>query len=317
MASKLRPRETLNVAEDVTTADAAEPDDGTALSTLRESELDRLIKAHQGTLCDVLVTPALAKYILDHYNTANRKLRAVHVNSFAQTLARDGWINTGEPIIFARESILNNGQHRLEGIVRAGIPAVLDLRFGISREAFAVTDTGAKRQAGDILSISGSTYPFAAAAAIKLLLAYEQGLPASYTGANKTGNDQILAGFTRWPDLHHALELNYRTLKRRGFNNAASNAFTYLAMRQTDLTVAGEFLSIVDSGITRSKADAPRVLRERLLSDQVLISSTRGAVIERLALFIKSWGYWRTGERPRVLRWRTDEAFPAIDGVTL
>lgn len=280
--------------------------------TISQQELDRLIKEHNGTMNNVLMTPAMASYILKNYNNGNRRLRVGHANFFAQTLSRGGWENTGEAVIFAKEGVLNNGQHRLEGIVRSGISALMDIRFGIPREAFSVTDTGAKRLAGDVLSISGSTSPFASAAAVKLLLAYEAGLPTSYVGSMKIGNDQILAGFRRWPEIEQAVNMNHQWLKRKGFITAASNAFTLMALKQTDDETVSQFLELVESGLTKSKNDSPRLLREKILDDITSSRGNRSHVVERFALFIKAWNFWREGERPARLIWRSDEVFPKM-----
>ena len=69
----------------------------------------------------------------------------------------DGLINTGEPIIVSREGVLNEGQHRLTAVQRSGIGAVLDVPFGISREAFAATGTGARRTVGNVGAIAGKS----------------------------------------------------------------------------------------------------------------------------------------------------------------
>ena len=288
-----------------------------AQNTLTESQLDDLIKTHRGTLDDVLMTPVLAAYILKHYNTGNRRLRANHANSFSRALTDGRWLNTGEAVIFAREGLLNSGQHRLEGIVRSQIPAVMDLRFGIPREAFAITDTGAKRQAADVLSIEGSINSSGTAAAIKLLLAYEDGLPVSYNSRAKTGNDEVLVAYRRWPGMERAVGMAKTKLHRKGFVNASSGAFTFMALLETDEETVTAFLDLVESGLTRARDDAPRLLRERILAD----GSTRGdraTVIERLALFIKAWQFWREGTRPKpqALRWLSTEAFPKMN-VTL
>ena len=281
--------------------------------TLTESQLDRLIREHRGTMDDVLMTPALAEYILQHYNGGNRRMRAHHADNFVKALQKGRWMNTGESVIFAAGGPLNSGQHRLAGIARSGVSAVMDLRFGIPRAAFPLTDTGAKRLAADVLSIEGSVSSFSCAAAIKLLLAYEVGLPGAYHATMRTGNDEILAGYRRWPGIEHATNVTQRHMNRKGFNNASVNAFTFLALLDHPEEEVTAFLDIVESGLAKSKDDAPRLLRERILSD----GSTRGdraTVIERLALFIKAWQAWKAGERMKRLAWRTDEAFPQMTG---
>lgn len=284
--------------------------------SIPREELDRLVREYRGTLTDVVITPTMAVYILDNYNTGNRHMRSRHANAFAATIQRGSWLNTGEPLIFAAEGVLNNGQHRLEAIVRANTATAMDIRFGIPREAFANTDTGAKRLAGDVLSIMGSTSPFAAAAAIKLLLAYETGkLPEAY--AVRIDNDQVMRGFERWPDIEATVDLTHRILARRGFTNASSNAFAFLALRQVERQTVEQFLSLVESGLAVAKNDAPRLLRERLLSDEKLRSASRAAIIERFALFIKAWIFWCNSERPKALRWSPSEGFPVMQGVLL
>ena len=284
--------------------------------TISKEALDRLVREHKGTVSDVLITPTMASYILKHYNTDNRRLRINHANAFSATLKRGAFENTGEPIIFAKEGMLNNGQHRLEGIVRSKVAAKIDMRFGIPRTAFAVTDTGARRLAGDVLSTFGSASPFASAASIKLLLAYEQGLPTAYY--SRFGNDEILEGFRRWEDMELAVALTSKALKHRaGFINASSNVFAFLAMRQTNEEAVKEFLSLVESGLTKAAHDAPRLLRERLLTETRLQTGTRAVTLERLALFIKAWNFWRAGERPKKLTWLSSETFPNIPNIDL
>lgn len=279
------------------------------------AEFSQLLLTFSGSVNDMTITPELAKYILDNHNTGNRKLKVRHAENFAREIQRGQFENTGEPLIFSKEGVLNSGQHRLEGIVRANISTKMDIRFGIPRRLFSKTDTGAKRLGADVLSIVGSTSPYASAAALKLLISYERGLPGAY--GEKVGNDEILKAYERWPDIEEAVDITHRKMTKRGFLNASSNAFVFLALRQTDNEAVEEFLEIVDTGLTPSgKKDAPWLLRERLLK----VTSTRGTradIVERFALFIKAWNYWRKGERTARLVWRADEAFPVMVDVKL
>lgn len=288
---------------------------GLADWTIPQAELDRLVDEHNGTLTDIMITPVMAEYMLRTFNSGNRILRNAHANSFARVLIKGRWQNTGEAIIFAAEGILNNGQHRLEGIMRSGIAAKMDLRFGIPRRAFAVTDTGAKRGPGDVLSISGVVNHYATAAAIRLLLAYEEGLPAAYR--IKVGNDEVLEAYRRWPDITKAIQVAHSNLVRPGLVNASSAAFTFLAIRQSDITVAEKFLAVVESGVARTKNDPARMLRERLLFAQGIRRNGRDVIIERLALFIKAWTLWRSDKSIENLRWSSKEAYPVMTGVKL
>lgn len=137
---------------------------------------------------DVFVTPELAKTLL-RYNKpgiTNRKLNQTSIANATRALVEGTWTNTGEPIIISDAQLLNDGQNRLEAIVSTGIPAVSDIRFGVSRGAFAATNSGSKRSAADALTIKGGAYGNNVAAVARLLIAYERGLQAVPTGACPT-----------------------------------------------------------------------------------------------------------------------------------
>ena len=317
--TKLRPRKT---ATDLTTG------------PMTIKKLDRLITTSKGALTDVEITPELAAHILSNYNTGNRKIRVTAAMAMARSLQRNGWLNTGEPLIFAAEGILNNGQHRLEAIVRAKMPMVLDLRFGIPRKAFANTDTGSKRKAGDVLAISGVTNCFASAAGLKLLLAYEEGLPTSYVGALKIDNEEILAAYKKYPEINTIIDVVGGFFKNlHGFRNASSIAFTVLATGLTDAETVAEFLELVANGTappqpkraTAKKAKGRKLPRRAPLKDgptvalNTLLTSaqnssygSRTKIVERLAWFINAWNQWRAGQRGQSIAWTTGQPFPKI-----
>lgn len=102
----------------------------------------------------VIVTPALAKSWL-HHNNRNRPLRKHVVNMYARDMTAGLWLQTGDPIRFAVDGTLVDGQHRLHAIAQSGVSAVLPVLRGVSVEAQRVMDCGAKRKDADQLRISG------------------------------------------------------------------------------------------------------------------------------------------------------------------
>jgi hypothetical protein len=106
---------------------------------------------------NVVVTPALAKLMLQ-YNRAgetNRKLNPDYVARQADEISHKRWDNTGEPLIFSNAQLLNDGQHRLNAVVKSGVNAIMDIRFGISRHAVNNTNSGMKRSPQHALQIAG------------------------------------------------------------------------------------------------------------------------------------------------------------------
>lgn len=61
----------------------------------------------------IKLTPAMARYILEHHNKDNRKICPSQVNKIAQSVATFGWLFTGDPVIFNTNGDINESQHRL------------------------------------------------------------------------------------------------------------------------------------------------------------------------------------------------------------
>src|SRR4051812_16889489 len=117
-------------------------------------EISKAIESGASTaMLDVLITPAIARYLLTFNSPGetNRRMKTNAVDASARAMRDGKWKNTGEPIIVAR-GLLNDGQHRLQAVVKADVPVLMDLRFGIGRDAFPATNSGSKRTGADALT---------------------------------------------------------------------------------------------------------------------------------------------------------------------
>lgn len=99
------------------------------------------------------VTPEQAQKLLDS-NKNNRTLRGARVARYAADMRKGHWRITGETIRLDEKGELLNGQHRLESIVRSGVPADLLFISGISASTMLVQDTGLAKTDGDWSTIS-------------------------------------------------------------------------------------------------------------------------------------------------------------------
>jgi hypothetical protein len=274
------------------------------------------------------VTPQLAGWLLE-LNTGNRKVSARRVERYKHIILHGEWLNTGEPIIVADDMTLNEGQHRLLAIRDTGIAVPCDIRFGITRKAFAATGTGATRSLGDVISISGEAqYASNIAAAANLLHRYRLGLPSSSTAI--VTHQEILKDVRRMKDdLMYAARLAFRLkgLHSMRITNAPTMAFIVLAYRhQNNQKRLEEFMEIVASGLASAASNPARRLYDRLRREEAEAStgpSSRAGAVEKLALYIKAWKAWLAKEEmpPGALRWRgkgqAAEDFPELPGVRL
>lgn len=101
----------------------------------------------------IYVSPATAKRWLAK-NTANyRALSADKVSMYARDMKNGEWKNNGETIKFYEDGTLFDGQHRLAGVVKAGVPVLMTVVWGISKDV-KICDSGMKRPPSTSVSIT-------------------------------------------------------------------------------------------------------------------------------------------------------------------
>lgn len=100
----------------------------------------------------VLITPALAAEMLKR-NTCNRPMTTTKVDAIAKDIADGRWRLTHQGIAFSSAGDLIDGQHRLKGIVVAGIAVSMMVTRGLCHESIEAMDTGLVRRAHHVLAI--------------------------------------------------------------------------------------------------------------------------------------------------------------------
>ena len=74
---------------------------------------------------------------------------------------------------------------------------------------------------------------------------------------------------------------------------------------------ASEFLGSTLSGFNLGPGNPILALRRRL--QEFGRSGQRMSKRERIALLLRAWQLWSTGQRRQVLRWDADQEFPFLD----
>ena len=130
----------------------------------------------------ITITPALAEWILNTFNTAgvNRKPKPARIQRYREAMEHSAWLLTGEPIIFGKEQLLD-GQNRLMGCVRSGKPFRTHVVFGISDNVFAVINSGKSRDITDTFFTYGVKDYKIVSHAIRWLMIYADGKPMART----------------------------------------------------------------------------------------------------------------------------------------
>jgi hypothetical protein len=102
------------------------------------------------------VDPAMAKAMLGR-NTRNRPASKALTARFARYLREGLFGLTSSAVAFATTGALVNGQHRLDAVVRSGVPGKFIVAFGFDPDGFLREDNGRNRTASDLAAIKGYT----------------------------------------------------------------------------------------------------------------------------------------------------------------
>lgn len=121
-----------------------------------ELEVIKLIEdgSHYTGVFDI--TPILAQYILDNFNTQNRKPNPNHVSRIAILLVSDQWVMNGESLVFSDKGLLVDGQHRLMACAQTNLPIKSVVVFGVeNQKAFNTHGQGVARTPTQVLAMNG------------------------------------------------------------------------------------------------------------------------------------------------------------------
>jgi hypothetical protein len=104
----------------------------------------------------VTITPEIAEEMLTH-NSCNRGVSGQLVKKYADDMMSGNWDLTPQPIVFDKEGVLMDGQHRLMAVVRSG----LSNRFVVCTGAPLTynIDVGRKRTILNQLQMKASVVP--------------------------------------------------------------------------------------------------------------------------------------------------------------
>lgn len=264
------------------------------------------------------ITPQAASEILAHSMSkgfVNRPLAKKTIEAYAQDMKMGKWQFNGDPIRISPYGELLDGQHRLQAIIRTGLPQEILVARGIEKDTFTTIDRGRTRTLSDLLYIDGHTrYTSRLSPAAKAI--YQYLIHGQY--ATKIPNLHV--------DIIRAVVGIYekRILEAAEFHERFMNRPLITCSVMTSLFV---FFNIVSSsdvfdffegllgGANLSENDPRFLARNRLLE----MRSRCGRVVPNQAVeaafVILAWNKFRQGETAKLLRWNRENGFPQILGL--
>lgn len=260
----------------------------------------------------VTITPILAAAILANHNRGNRKLRESRVDAFVRKIKDGRWRLHSQGISFSRDGHLNNGQHRLNGIIKSGHAVEVYVTWGEDRDVFDVLDTGSVRGGSDALSIKGYQNTPTLAASARLLNLIETG---SYGSPLAIDNDEIgdivdeNRGLVVSASAAHGLGS-----KLRCSSAALTVAFYEIERHSKKKEKLGGFIALLKDGNIPDARDPILVLRDGLIKKTIDKGARNGVIkaVTQYACVINAWNKHIRG-RKGLPRWEHPDPLPVVE----
>ena len=258
---------------------------------------------------ETLVTPDMARAILEN-NAENRLINNLAVERYAAAMLRGEWHLNGQNIIIASNGELNDGQHRLHGVIMADIPVAMGLQFGVARESRTTLDVGNKRTLGDHFAMAQLKNATNLAATVRLAWMYDA--EVSLIGGLAPSVDQAFRYIENNPTVGDYIRPAHQISVQ--FKSSLSQfAFAAFVCSRVNKHETEELLARVNDGLGLAGANVPAArIRERLMGH--LTNRAPMGRMEAAAIFIKAFNASLGRRRMRALSWAINgpkaEPFP-------
>lgn len=254
------------------------------------------------------ITPSEAARLLK-LNTNNRCLSERRVTALANSMIRGEWVVNGDTLRISKAGRLLDGQHRLNAVVRSGLPQTFFVIHGLDDEAFKTIDTGRARTPGDMLSTEGIPHYNTVASASSLYLKWKwTGNPVHGNPEKHPTHTQIVEFAKSRHDLLSNAQQSANSNWLRKYLSASSTAFLMTAFSEDSEYHSKTFFAELETGVVASTRSPTLLLRDRLMENKASKQAMKKGYM--LALTFKAYKAHRDGRDVKFLRVRTEGDAP-------
>ena len=252
------------------------------------------------------VTPALAASWLGTMRR-NRKLSAPRVKRYAQAMKDGLWKLNGQNIIFDKDGVLIDGQHRLQAVLVADCDVQMGVMRGVDPTAWDTVDWGRARTLTDALTAKGRTGASLLGPTLRFLYQRTLGILGSNDPQHQPTPHDILGLDDEYPAVRDSVSW---AMSKRFLKNSAVAFIRFVATSEGPQDASATFFDGLQTGAKLEADSAVFAAREMLLTQTP--EHTRNPRV-MLAKMIKAWNA-HLAEVPRKrLQWAPeDEEFPVI-----
>lgn len=279
------------------------------------TQFNALIKSPPLHSVVIEIAPEVAGQLLKLSNTKNRPKQSTHASHIGSVIAGDEYEMTGDTVKFSRTGKLLDGQHRLDGCIKAKTPLLTHVVFGLADDVFDVLDQGKKRTPGDILALCGIPEPVMAAGAIAWVKRLEAGTEGGGTFTRRELTPRKIRALALGPMKDIANYVKDARLVNVAYKHPPTMICGLLYLiGKYNAGVARDFAHEWVHGAKIGRNKNFDVLQQRI---NQIAHGNNGVVSRtvRAALLIQTFNHWHAHvvASPRALTWRKGWAFPTLE----
>lgn len=270
------------------------------------------------------ITPREALEILARsVGQTQRNLDQRRVSLYAQQMKGGQWRVTHQAIALDDDGVLIDGQHRVNAVVKAGIPVQMMVARGADPSTFDAIDNGRPRGPANALSIAGYSNVNVLASAIRHYLVYE-----TLAGTTRSTGPDVRALWSTHDIVETARSLTgslivqsirdahpvARSLAQAGSTTWLSACIAMLRAKGVDDVLREEFLGKLDTGVMLPAGSPIHALRRWMIAGGYANQRSDQRAFVGMAAFVKTWNGWLNSEEIRLITFRPGaERVPEIE----
>lgn len=270
----------------------------------------------------VIMTPRQAEWLLENYNNDNRPFYRRTRDHYYDVIKANGWRLTHQGCAMDTTPTLQDGQHRLSAIAKAGVDVPILFTVGADPDNFKAIDEGLLRTAAQLLGKEGESNVRSLAALVKVIWVFDCDDRSKVR--TKLTNQQVIDGFGgQREEIRKAVNAGFRDYQRALVKSTNPNATAYAAAHYLLERANGADNPYVEAffhGLTRErKLDRAHALDERdpRLKLRAYIGNYRAQrknlpAFDQLCLIIVAWNHVIADRRRENLRWHANQPVPRI-----
>ena len=255
-----------------------------------------------------LVTPEIAAAMLER-NDMNRSVSTLQVERYAQAMAAGEWRENGQTITCAEDGMLLDGQHRLQAVIKSGVPIRFLIVRNVPKQAMSTIDTGSVRTLAHVLGIKGVVNPRYAASITRLLYVHDIADGEMRLGnCKESQRNALLEGFY---DSNKAIIDRAAAVAGGKHHFVISHlGLCYVLFARKSPCKADEFFILLKTGENLTTGHPVLSLRTKLIDNR--LQRQKFTVRETVAFYIKAWNAFVKGKTLSNFRWSSSEPLPEI-----